>query len=169
MTAGLSLLWVIVINSLAWFVIHMGISYLSNRLPLSLFESDGWLYRGRKWEAGGDFYRRFLRIRSWKEMLPDGASVFRCGFRKKRIQQATVCYYERFIKETRRSELCHWICLMLSGAFFLWNPWYMAIYMPAYAVLVNMPCVITQRYNRMRFQHHVHRRRQSEADPRPKG
>ena len=75
----------ILLNVAAWLVIHLGVSYLSSRLPLGLFREDGRLYRTRRWEKGGRFYQDVFRIRAWKGLLPDGAALFKSGFRKKRL------------------------------------------------------------------------------------
>jgi glycosyl-4,4'-diaponeurosporenoate acyltransferase len=41
--------------------------------------------------------------------------------------------------------------LLFSLVFFIWNPWWVGIVMIVYAILVNVPCIIIQRYNRIRL------------------
>jgi glycosyl-4,4'-diaponeurosporenoate acyltransferase len=53
--------------------------------------------------------------------------------------------------ETCRGEAVHWIVLFCSGLFFLWNPQWLAWCMVVYAILANLPCIIVQRYNRLRM------------------
>ena len=60
-------------------------------------------------------------------------------------------YLERWLVETCRAELVHWLALLSSGVFFLWNPPHLGFIMVLYAVIVNLPCVIVQRYNRPRL------------------
>lgn len=36
--------------------------------------------------------------------------------------------------------------------FFLWNPWWADLVIVAYAIAANVPCIVAQRYNRVRFQ-----------------
>lgn len=39
-----------------------------------------------------------------------------------------------------------------APVFFLWNRWWADLIMASYAVLANLPCILVQRYNRLRFQ-----------------
>jgi glycosyl-4,4'-diaponeurosporenoate acyltransferase len=147
----LPVFWTILLNAGVWLCIHLGVSYMSSRLPLSLFNEAGWLYRTRGWEKEGRTYQALFRIRRWKGLLPDGAAVFQAGFRKKRLASRTPEYLHAFLKETCRAELCHWLVFALVPTFFLWNPWYVAVPMIPYAVATNMPCILAQRFNRPRF------------------
>jgi len=115
------------------------------------FNTESWLYRDRDWEKSGGIYEVILKIKGWKRFLPDGAALSRNGFRKKNLQNRDVAYIQRFITETCRAELTHWIIFAFSVIFFIWNVWWVGIIMIAYAFIVNIPCVITQRYNRIRL------------------
>jgi glycosyl-4,4'-diaponeurosporenoate acyltransferase len=143
--------WVVLIDSLAWVFIHLAVAALTSRLPLSLFDPDGWLFRPRGWESGGEVYQRLFRVRSWKKLLPDGAALFKSGFRKKRMISRSPDYSRLFIRETCRAELMHWLVFALVPLFYLWNEWLVATLMIPYAVLTNVPCIIAQRYNRPRL------------------
>jgi glycosyl-4,4'-diaponeurosporenoate acyltransferase len=143
--------WVVLMNAGAWLLIHLGVSYLSSRLPLAWFHPRGWLYRTRRWERGGRFYERAFLIRAWKRSLPDGAALFRSGFRKRRMENRSPAYCRTFVLETCRAELCHWLVFALVPLFFLWDPWYVAWPMVPYAIAANAPCIVAQRYNRPRL------------------
>jgi len=143
--------WTLLLNAGAWLVIHLGVSFFSNRLPLAWFDPSGWLYRTRGWERGGRLYARVFLIRGWKRMLPDGAAVFRSGFRKRHMTGRSPGYCRTFARETCRAELCHWLVFALVPLFFLWDPWWVAWPMVPYAVVVNAPCIVAQRYNRPRL------------------
>lgn len=149
--------WTILANAAAWLAIHLGVSYLASRLPLALFRPDGWLYRTRRWERGGRIYQSVLRIRRWKGVLPDGAALFRSGFRKKRLASRSAGYLSDFVAETCRAELCHWLVFAVVPLFFAWNPWYVAVWMLPYAAVTNLPCVVAQRYNRPRVRRELER------------
>jgi glycosyl-4,4'-diaponeurosporenoate acyltransferase len=58
---------------------------------------------------------------------------------------------ERWVQEACRAELTHWIALLVSGLFFLWNPPWLGGVMVLYAVALNGPCIVVQRYNRPRL------------------
>ncbi|MDH4268926.1 MAG: glycosyl-4,4'-diaponeurosporenoate acyltransferase, partial [Dehalococcoidia bacterium] len=82
---------------------------------------------------------------------PDGAAVFKSGFRKKHLKNQDALYLQRFIIETCRAELAHWVIFVFSFLFFIWNAWWIGMIMVAYALIVNIPCIIAQRYNRARL------------------
>ena len=142
----------ILIDIAAWFVIHMGVSYIMARQPSDSFNTSSWLYRKRKWERNGRFYEQFFRLKLWKSKLPDGAAMFKNGFEKKHLKETGKDYLESFVRETCRAELTHWIVFLFGPVFLIWNLWWVGIVMIIYAAMANIPCVITQRYNRIRLQ-----------------
>jgi glycosyl-4,4'-diaponeurosporenoate acyltransferase len=73
-------------------------------------------------EAG--IYRRQLRVCKWKSMLPDGAGWVGGKFRKKKLRGRDANYLSRFVAETKRGELAHWIMFACCPLFFLWNPFW---------------------------------------------
>jgi len=141
----------ILLDIAIWMIIHMGVSYLMTHIPLSSFDNEFWLYKQRKWEKDGKIYAKIFRLKKWKKRLPDGAALFKKGFQKKHLKGSDDVYIDDFIKETCRAELAHWIMLLLSPVFFIWNIWWVGIVMIVYAILVNLPCITIQRYNRIRL------------------
>lgn len=144
--------WTILIDFIAWLVIHLGVSGLALHLPDHLFEPDGFLFRCRPWERAGETWQVLFRVRSWKDRLPDGAAIIQRGFAKKHLHSMDRVYLEAFVRESRRAEWTHWSLLLFSLLFFLWNPPAVGWFMILYALVTNAPCVIAQRYNRPRFQ-----------------
>jgi len=130
----------------------MVVSYIMSRQPLTSFNIESWLFRKRDWEKNGKFYEKLFRLKSWKRRLPDGAAIFKNGFEKKRLKGTNKDYLDSFIRETCRAELTHWIVFLFGPLFLFWNLWWVGIVMIVYATLANIPCVITQRYNRIRLQ-----------------
>jgi len=145
-------LWTIAIDIIAWLCIHVGVSASVSVKKPSAFNPEGWLYRQRNWEKSGRIYEFTFKIKRWKRYLPDGAALFRNGFRKKHLQNCDAAYIQEFIAETCRAELVHWIVFAFSMIFFIWNIWWVGIIMIVYALVVNIPCIITQRYNRIRLE-----------------
>ena len=143
--------WTILLDSIAWAIIHLTIAYLCIQLPTSVFYPQGRLFRTRKWENGGSVYEKVFRVKRWKSVLPPGGTVFKGGFSMRRVVSRREEYIERWIRETCRAELTHWLVLLSSGLFFLWNPPEIGIIMVLYALGANTPCIIVQRYNRPRF------------------
>lgn len=151
MPIELPVAWLIAVNVLAWLVIHLGVAWLGTTIPARLFDPGRRPYRPRVWEADGSVYERWLRIKAWKDRLPDGAALFAGGFRKANLRATSNEYLVRFARETCRGEAVHWAVLFASSLFFLWNPWWAGWVMVAYAVLANAPCILVQRYNRIRL------------------
>jgi glycosyl-4,4'-diaponeurosporenoate acyltransferase len=142
----------ILIDVITWFIIHIGVSYIMTRQPSTSFSSDSSLYRKRSWERNGRFYEKLFRLKSWKRRLPDGAIIFKNGFRKKHLKETDKDYLEFFIRETCRAELTHWIVFLFGPLFLIWNLWWVGVVMILYSTISNTPCIITQRYNRIRLQ-----------------
>lgn len=135
-------------NILGWPLIHILIARLTLRLPLERFAGNHRLYASHAWEQDGRFYRKWLAIRRWKALLPDGAPWLG-GFSKKRLASRDASYMRTFILETRRAEFAHWCMLFCFPIFFLWNPPWACWVMTGYAICANAPCIVAQRYNRL--------------------
>jgi glycosyl-4,4'-diaponeurosporenoate acyltransferase len=142
---------VVLVDAAAWFVIQVGAGYTVHRLPADWLDRDRWLFRARRWEAGGAFYVRRLRIRRWKRWLPEAGGVFPGGVDKRRLGPATRENLVGYRRETRRAELGHWLAMAPAPLFVLWNPPGLFVAMVGYAVVVNAPCIAAQRYNRLRI------------------
>ena len=141
----------IAIDFIAWLTIHVGVSKSIDKIRLDAFNPDSWLYKERIWERNGRSYQTFLKIRIWKRLLPDGAVIFKRGFVKNYLANTDAAYLLSFILETCRAELIHWVIFFFCFFFFIWNDWWIGTIMIAYAFVVNIPCVVTQRFNRIRL------------------
>lgn len=53
--------------------------------------------------------------------------------------------------ESRRAEPTHWLQVIWVPVFFLFNPFWIGVIMIGYAPIVNLPCILVQRYNRPRL------------------
>jgi glycosyl-4,4'-diaponeurosporenoate acyltransferase len=127
-------------------------------LPLALFKPERWLHKPRAWERGGRFYEKVLFIKRWKNRLPDGAALYKQGFRKATLQTRTSAYLDRFYGETCRAETAHWCMCCCGPLFFLWNPPWAGVFMIFFGLVTNLPCILAQRYNRLRLARMLGRR-----------
>jgi len=143
----LSIGWIIVLNVAGWLIIQLGLAWLFTRMPVTWFNPG----RGHAWERGGHFYERVFGIKRWKDRLPDAARWFGGGFAKGSLAGTGPDYLRRFMRETWRGELCHWLAIGCAPLFFLWNPWWGDLIIVGYALAANLPCILAQRYNRNRF------------------
>jgi len=140
----------VLVDVLAWGLFHTATGYAAYRLGDDRLARDGWLLRERRLEAGGHWYRRRLRIHCWKDRVPDAGDLFAGGMGKRRLPAHDVAGLRVFVRETRRAELAHWWALACGPVFMLWNPPLAAVLLMLYGVLVNLPFVLIQRYNRAR-------------------
>ena len=144
--------WLMVVSFfVVWPVLQIGFSKISNKIPDEKFSENSWFYKSRKWERDGKIYEKAAKIRRWKRLLPDGAAVFNEGFKKKKLERLDEEYLKGFIKETCRAEWAHWMQITPFWIFGLWAPLHVIWIMLAYALALNLPCIITQRYNRPRL------------------
>lgn len=144
----------LLLDFFAWLFFHLTISLGLIKLPDRFFMSSHTLnnlFKERDFEADGTFWKEKLKVHKWKDKLPDGASLFHAGYKKKVLQGKDVPTIEIFIKETKRAELTHWLLMVPAPFFFLWNPVWAGWAMILYALLVNVPFILIQRYNRIRL------------------
>ncbi len=151
MIIHLSSLWMLFVDILAWLVINLSVAGIFSRKRPENFDPNNWLFKERNWEKSTKLYKRIFKIKKWKAWLPDGDEVSSTAFKKKHLQTADSAYLRVFILETCRAEILHWIILLFGFIFFIWNPWYVGIIMIVYACMTNLPCILAQRYNRIRL------------------
>ena len=158
MLIDLSIAWVIALNVIAWLVIQFGLAWAFTQLAAERFDYLNAIARPRGWERGGRSYERVFAIKRWKDKLPDASRMFRGGFAKGNLKNATPEYLKRFLRETWRGEVVHWLALLALPLFAIWNPWWGVLVNAAVALAVNFPCILALRYNRARFQRLLARR-----------
>jgi glycosyl-4,4'-diaponeurosporenoate acyltransferase len=139
---------VIALNVAGWPVIHLSLAWIFTRLPTRWFAGEFPLLRPRRGEAA--FYERALGVKHWKKLLPDGAPWL-SGVSKRSLRGSDRGRLESFIAETRRGEAAHWAMIATGAVFLLWNPPWADWVMAGYAAAANLPCIITQRFNRFRL------------------
>jgi glycosyl-4,4'-diaponeurosporenoate acyltransferase len=139
-------LTIILLNCLGIPAIHLAIAWLCEQLSdhyfVRLFPSVA--------TKPNKCYEKYLFIRRWKHLLPDGAPWFD-GFPKKKLKSTEPDYLRKFILETRRGEFSHWIQWILITGFIAWNPFPANLVIIAYAFASNVPCLVNLRHTRQRL------------------
>jgi glycosyl-4,4'-diaponeurosporenoate acyltransferase len=162
--------WTILLDCLAWALLQTGVAALSILIPLRYLNPYRKIFLPAEWEDGGDVYQRWFRIRSWKAKVPSWAAIFgKRGFRLDYLESTEPAYLDRWVRESCRSEICHWAAMLPAGLFFLWNKPVIAWVMVAYALIFNLPLFILQRYNRPKVMRLLVKRRNLEVLPSPDG
>lgn len=148
----------IAVDVVAWGAIHSATGYAAHHLDERRLKRDGWVLRARRFEAGGRWYRSRLRIDRWKDKVPEAGGLFRGGVSKRRLPSLDRAGLQLFAQETRRAELAHWWAMACAPVFVLWNPPLAAALLVGYGVVVNLPFIAIQRYNRFRILALIERR-----------
>ncbi len=148
----------IAVSCLAWVLVGLATGWHFHRLPPEHFASDNWLTRPRAFEHGGRWYQRRLRIRSWKDRVPEKGDLFRGGFSKRHLVDRSGPHLERFVRETRRAEMVHWSNLAAGPLFLIWCPPLLGGCMIVFGVVAHLPFIMIQRYNRERLRSILARR-----------
>lgn len=146
--------WIITLNVSGWLAIQLGLAWAFTRMPIAWFAG---ALRGRP-PGNVRFYESVLGIRRWMDWLPDGTRFIGSAFSKRKLDQRSSAYLSRFAQETWRGEWCHWMAIVCAPAFFLWNPPWADAVIVAYAMCANLPCILVQRYNRIRIRRLLMRR-----------
>ena len=141
----------LLVDILAWIVIHLSIGFGSSRIPIAWFNVRQRLYRTYRWEKGGAVYQRIFRIHTWKNWMPNGGALYPNTFSIRRLNSYNIDYLERWLQESCRAEFCHWMMIFPGFLFFFWNNVLMGCWMVFYAVFNNLFPIIIQRYNRPRM------------------
>lgn len=158
-------LWTVLLCFFLWPFIQVLISTLCLKIPDAKFHPASFWYRSHAWEQGGIFYQRVFRIRKWKELLPDGGKAYKKGFQKKRLSDASDANLEKFLIESCRAELAHWLSILPFWLFGFIAPAIVIPVMFFYSLLVNFPCIVAQRFNRPRI-HKLMQNRKSASSSR---
>ena len=66
------------------------------------------------------------------------------------VESRDRAYLQRWVAESCRAELTHWLAMATVVLFVLWNPPVGVAANVVYAVAANAPCILVQRYNRPR-------------------
>lgn len=146
-------IFTIVLCFIVWPVLQVAVALVCLKLPDCCFSPVAFIYRAHRWEQEGRFYERLFRVSRWKHLLPDGGAVWKKrGFKKKKLESFSEENLQRFLVESARGEMTHWLAIFPFWLFFLFTPPPVPWIMLAYALAVNLPCIIAQRYNRPRVQ-----------------
>jgi hypothetical protein len=138
-------------NIILFVIFSIAITLLSNILPSSIYSSKNWLLRERKWERNGEFYQRTLKVKYWKKFLPELSDFVKSVFPKKELKEFSKDYLQKYLLENCKSEITHWCIIFSSLLFFLWAEFGQSSLILILAVVLNLPYIVIQRYNRPRI------------------
>jgi glycosyl-4,4'-diaponeurosporenoate acyltransferase len=109
----------------------------------------GVITRLRPWE-NKKRYERLLLVRGWKDRLPE-AGTWLGGVSKRHLPTIAEGGRTRFGAESLRAERVHLTLLLVVPITLIWSRgWWMLITIMI-GVVMNVPCIIVARYNRVRL------------------
>lgn len=135
-----------------WPALQTAAAFICHKLPERLLLHSSFFYRSHGWEKGGEIYRRIFKVQRWKKFLPDSATFIKGGYKKKSLDSLSKSNLEEYLMESCRAEMTHWLAIPPFWIFGLFAPTRVIFYMLIYALAVNLPCIITLRYNRPRIE-----------------
>lgn len=138
-------------NILLFAILSILNTAVSMILPESIFIYTKWLFRERKWEHGGTIYQKLFNIKKWKDKLPELSDFIKKSFPKKKLPSFNMEYLKKYIVESYRSELCHWMIVISVVIFSSWFNEDMENFIFILAVILNVPYIMIQRFNRPRI------------------
>lgn len=131
-------------------MLSIALTLVAEKLPAKFYDHKNWLYRERRWEEGGKIYERMFFVKRWKPYMPEISDVLFTRFSKKHLQKSDSQYLKMFLLESCKAELTHWVIILSSVFFLCWGIGTMLRFL-LLAVLLNLPYIIMQRYNRPRL------------------
>ncbi len=141
----------ILVDVLAWLIIHLTIGYCCSKISVDWLNTEQSCFQTFEWEKDGEIYEKFFHVRAWKCFIPNGSKLYHGAFSIKNLLTYELAYLERWLKESVRAEICHWLMILPGFFFFIWNSMALAWVNVAYAFLNNLVLIILQRYKRPRM------------------
>ena len=134
-----------------WGVFQTGAALLSLKIPDKDLSSNNFYFKEHSFERDGKFYEQVFFVKRWKKFLPDGGATLGGGYAKKNLTDFSEENLNQFLIESCRAEFTHVIAIFPFWVFGFFASGKVVLIMFIYALLVNIPCIIVQRYNRPRI------------------
>jgi len=149
--------WAVLLSSVVWALTSVAVGLAATRWSLERLDRPGPLTCLRGWEQDGAWWNRHLRVRRWRDAIPEAGSLFG-GYSKQHLRSRRSEDLDRFRLETVRAERVHWLLLASALLHPIWCRPTVALGMLAFGVVANVPFIIVQRANRGRLQRLLRRR-----------
>ena len=149
----------IVLSSITWMVVSFSVGYRAVRWSPARLDRTGPVTTLRRWEDDGAVWQRILAVSRWKDRVPDAGGFFAGGRPKRSVGARSTEHLEAFRRETVRGERVHWIILSSAVIHLLWCGPALAAAMVVFGLVLNIPFIVIQRFNRGRIDRVLARRR----------
>ncbi|HMS25240.1 MAG TPA: hypothetical protein PKB15_06115 [Acidimicrobiia bacterium] len=142
----MSIAQLIIIDSVLWALWSALVGYCASRLRQDALKKERLRVRADSWQL----YVRLLKIKKWKDKVPEAGALFPGGKSKRRLVGSNAQALDECAQESQRAEFVHWAILLLTPIFFFFNPIWLFGFMVLYGFMANLPFIAIQRYNRSR-------------------
>ena len=136
-------------SGVAWVLSGIVIGWSFARRDWRSMSPPGFFTRLRTWDRRG-LYERLLLVRTWKDRLPEAGTWFG-GLSKRRLPAFREGGRARFAAESLRAERVHLTYLLVIPTTVIWSRDWMILGNVAFGLVVNVPCIVVARYNRVRL------------------
>lgn len=148
----------VLVSSVVWAMTSVVVGWVGSRWPLERLDEAGPITRLRGWEDDGAWWQRHLRVRRWRDLLPEAGALFASGYSKRHLRSRRSSDLDRFRRETLRAERVHWTVMATAPVHLVWCRPAIAVGMLAFGFIANAPCIVVQRANRGRLERLLRRR-----------
>jgi glycosyl-4,4'-diaponeurosporenoate acyltransferase len=149
--------WAVALSSAVWALSSFALGWIATRWSFERLARPGPLTRLRRWERDGAWWNRHLRVRRWRDAIPEAGSLLG-GYSKRHLRSRRSEDLDRFRLETVRAERVHWLLLASSLLHLIWCRPAVAAGMLLFGAVANVPFIIVQRANRGRLERLLRRR-----------
>lgn len=158
MIVVLSDAWAVGLSSAVWLAISLVIAVVASRWSSERLAAAGPFTILRPWEREGAVWQRLLRVRSWKDRVPEAGGMFDRDRSKRTVRSRATADLLSLRAETVRAERVHWLIFASTPVHLIWCRPILAGSMVVFGVALNAPFIVIQRYNRGRLDRVVRRR-----------
>lgn len=148
MVVSMSHMMSILISAIVWPAWGFLTGWWYRRKSSAVISRDRWHLRPRHFESDGRWYDSRLRIRTWKDHLPETGGWF--GLSKRQLPGMATDELQRFAVECRRGEMTHWAVLFATPVFAVWSSGWALLVVTLAGVLASVPFIAVLRFNRLR-------------------
>lgn len=141
----------VLVSSLAWLLTSVAIGAWATRWSPERLADTGVVTTLRDWEDHGRWWQRNLRVRRWKDLVPEAGGVMPGGRSMRRLARPGREGLATFRAETVRAERVHWLIAASVVVHLVWCRGAVFAGMVLFAVVFNAPFIVIQRYNRGRI------------------
>lgn len=151
----IKLIKMVVLHSIYWSTVQLIIANVGTYIPRQFFVKHHYWFKSFKIEQHGNFWQKYFKVQLWKKLIPEGQKINSKIYNKKHLTAYDSNTLETMIIETERAELIHALSI-IPVIIFARAPKHLKIINVLYALIINIPIIVVQRYNRPRLWRVLH-------------